>query len=83
MTELTQAALAKHLGLWPAKAKGWSWALQRSDRYTYRKVLTHTTNPDHLVPRGLSRTDMPPLRIADRYEAGRPRTSRHGQPKGN
>ena len=30
-----------------------------------------TTNPDHLIPRGPSPTDVPPLQIADRYVAGR------------
>jgi hypothetical protein len=71
MTELTQAELAKELGFWPATAKGWMWALQRCGRYEYRKCLMHLTNPDHLIPRGPSPTDVSPLRIAARYAAGR------------
>lgn len=35
--------------------------------------VIHTTNPDHLIPRGPSPTSVPPLRIADRYAAGRKR----------
>ncbi len=72
MTELTQAALAKELGVWPSTAKGWTWTLQRCGRYDYdyRKCLTHSTNPDHLVASGLSPTNVSPLRIADRYVAG-------------
>src|SRR5271165_1615950 len=72
MTELTQAELAKELGFWPATAKGWTWSWQRCGRYEYRKRLTHTTNSDHLVPRGPSATDVSSLRIAARYGAGRP-----------
>jgi hypothetical protein len=71
MTELTQAALAKELGFWPVTAKGWAWTWQRCGRYDYRKCLTHSTNPDHLVAGVPSPTNMPPLRIADRYVAGR------------
>jgi hypothetical protein len=37
--------------------------------------VTHYTNPDHLVP-SAPPTDVPPLRIADRYAAGRPRSLR-------
>ncbi len=77
MTELTQAAPAKELGFWPAK--GWAWTCQRCGRYAYRKCLTHSTNPDHLVSSVASPTNVPPLRIADRYAAGRPRTRRGGQ----
>jgi hypothetical protein len=73
MTELTQAELSKELGFWPATAKGWSWEWQRYGCYAYRKCLTHLTNPDHLVPRRPSPTNVPPLRIAARYAAGRPR----------
>ena len=47
--------------------KGWSWTSQRCGRYKYRKVLVHTTNPDHLVPRTPSLTDVPPLQVAPRY----------------
>jgi hypothetical protein len=41
---------------------------ERSECYVVR-----TTNPDHLVPSAPSPTNVPPLRIADRYAAGRPR----------
>jgi hypothetical protein len=34
------------------------------------------TNPGHLVPSVPSPTNVPPLRIADRYAAGRPRAPR-------
>jgi hypothetical protein len=54
-----------HLG------NGWVSCSMRSGRYTYRTVVVHTTNPDHLVPSAPSRTNVPPLRIADRYAAGR------------
>jgi hypothetical protein len=57
MTELRQAELAKELGFRPATAKGWSWEWQRCGRYEYRKCLTHSTNPDHLISRELSPTD--------------------------
>ena len=69
MTELTQAALAKELGVWPATAKGWTWEWQRCGRYDYRKCLTRSTNPDHLVPSVQPPANVPPLRIADRYVA--------------
>jgi hypothetical protein len=72
MTELTRAALAKELGFWPATAKGWTWTWQRCGRYEYRKCLTHSTNPDRLVPSVPSPTNVGPLRIAARYGAGRP-----------
>jgi len=71
MTELTQAQLAKEPGLWPTTAKGWAWTMQRRGRYEYRKCLTHSTNPDHFVPSVPSPTNVPALRIADRYVAGR------------
>ena len=71
MAELTQSELAKELGFWPATAKGWMWALQRCDRCNYRKCLVHLTNPDHLIASVPSPTDVSPLRIADRYVAGR------------
>jgi hypothetical protein len=54
-----------HLG------KGWVSCWMRSGRYSYRKVLVHTTNPDHLVPSTPSLRDIPPLRMADRYACGR------------
>jgi hypothetical protein len=71
MTELTQAELAKESGFGAATAKGWTWTWQRCGRYEYRKCLTHSINPDHLVPSVPSATDVSPLRIADRYVAGR------------
>jgi hypothetical protein len=52
--------------------KGWTWTSQRCGGYKYRKVLVHTTNPDHLVtsaPRGSGGF----LRVAARYAAGRKR----------
>jgi hypothetical protein len=48
-------------------SKGWTWTSQRCGRYEYRKVLVHTTNPDHLVPSTPSLTDIPPLHVAPRY----------------
>ena len=56
MTELTQAQLAKELGFWPTTAQGWTWTWQRCGRYEYRKRLTHSTNPDHLIPSETSPT---------------------------
>ena len=47
------------------------WVMQRCGRYEYRPVLMRSTNPDHLVPSAPSPTNVPPLRIADRYAAGR------------
>ena len=76
MTELTQDALAKELGFWPATAKGWTWIWQRCGRYQYRKCMTHSTNPDDLVPRQPSPTNVPPLRIGAQYAAGKPRFRR-------
>jgi hypothetical protein len=73
MTELAVAELAKELGFWPDTAKGWTWELQRCGRYDYRKCLMHSTNPDHLVPSAPSPTNVPPLRIAVQYAAGRTR----------
>jgi hypothetical protein len=55
----------------PATAPGWTWTWQRCGRYEYRKCLTHLTNPDHLVASVPSPTNVPPLRIAARYLAGR------------
>ena len=78
MTELTQAELGKELGFWPATAKGWMWTWQRCGPYEYRKVLTHSTNPDHLVPSVPSPTNVPPLRITGRYAAGKPVATQHG-----
>jgi hypothetical protein len=47
--------------------KGWVKGMHRSGRYTYREVLAHTTNPDHLVPTTPSLTDVPPLQVAPRH----------------
>ena len=74
MTELSRAELARELGFLPATAKGWTLTWQRCGRYDYRKCLAHWTNPDHLVASVPSPTNLPPLRIAARYAAGR----RHG-----
>ncbi|MGO9151749.1 hypothetical protein, partial [Mycobacterium sp.] len=41
---------------------------ERSECYVVR-----STNPDHLVASTPAPTNVPPLRIADRYAAGRPR----------
>ena len=49
--------------------KGWTWTSQRCGRYEYRKVLTHSTNPDHLVP-SAARGSGGFLRVAARYAAG-------------
>jgi hypothetical protein len=38
--------------------------------------VIHLTNPDHLIPSVPSPKNVPPLRIADRYAAGRPRAPR-------
>ena len=76
MAKLTQAELAKELGFWPATAKGWSWEWQRCGRYRYARCLTRSTNPDHLIPRGLFPTNVPPLRVAARYATERPRARR-------
>jgi hypothetical protein len=82
MTELTQAELAKELGFWPATTKGWAWTWQRCGRYEYRKRLTHSTNPDHLISRGPSPTDVPRLRIAAEYAVGGPRVHAAVDPTG-
>ena len=54
--------------------RGWVICCMRSGRYTYRKVLGHMTNPDHLVPSAGRPSESPPLQIAARYAAGRPST---------
>jgi hypothetical protein len=41
-----------------------------------RCFVMPTTNPDHLVPRGPAPTNVPPLRVAARYEVGRPKPQR-------
>jgi hypothetical protein len=71
VAEPTKAALAKELGFLPVTAKGWTWTWQRCGRYEYRKCLTHSTNPDDLVPRQPSPTNGPLLLIATRYAGGR------------
>jgi hypothetical protein len=49
-------------------------------RYKYQKVLVHSTNRDHLVPSALSPTNVPPLRVADRYAGARVGDDdRHGE----
>jgi hypothetical protein len=83
MTELTEAELAKELGFWPATARGWNWTWQRCGRYEYRKCLTHSTSPDHLIPRDPSPADVPLLRVAARYAAGRSRAPRRVQLDGD
>jgi hypothetical protein len=52
-------------------ARGWVLTAQRTGRYSYRKVMAHVTNPDHLEPSPAP--SGPPLRIAPRYAGGRPR----------
>jgi hypothetical protein len=64
-----QIAMTDDLFGWPGDGVHWAW--QRCGRYEYRKVLMHSTNPDHLAPSAPSPTNVPPLRIADRYAAGR------------
>jgi hypothetical protein len=54
-------------------ANGWTWTWQRCGRHEYRKCLTHSTNPDHVVPGVPSPTNALPLRIAARYAVGKPR----------
>jgi hypothetical protein len=51
---------------------GVHWAGQRCGRYEYRKVLMHSTNPDHLVP-SAAHGSGGFLRVAARYAAGRKR----------
>jgi hypothetical protein len=80
MAELTQTELAKELGFWPVTVQGWTWTWQRCGRHEYRKCLTLTTNPDHLVPSVLSPANVPPLRIAGRYAAGRHRAPKRVHP---
>jgi hypothetical protein len=55
-------------------SKGWDSGFMRSGRYAYRKVLVHSTNPDHLIPSPGTLSEYPPLLIAADYEAGRPRS---------
>jgi hypothetical protein len=60
MTELPQAQLTKELGVVPA-AQRWTWTWQRCGRYKYRKCLTHSTNPDHLISSMPSSGECPAL----------------------
>lgn len=41
-----------------------------------RCFVTPTTNPDHLVPRRPAPTNVSPLRVAPRYDVGRPKPQR-------
>jgi hypothetical protein len=43
-----QIAMTDDLFGLPGDGVHWTW--QRCERYEYRKVLMHSTNPDHLVP---------------------------------
>jgi hypothetical protein len=54
-----------HLG------NGWVSCSMRSGRYTYRKVVVHTTNPDHLISSAGAPSNSPPLQVALRYREGR------------
>jgi hypothetical protein len=45
---------------------------QRTGRYLYRKVMAHVTNPDHYEASRVA-PGSPPLTMAPRYAAGRPR----------
>jgi hypothetical protein len=60
-----EALAMAHLG------KGWVSCWMRSGRYIYRKVVVHTTNPDHLIPSAGTPSDRPPLQVALRYREGR------------
>jgi hypothetical protein len=42
--------------------KGLAWTSQRGGRYAYRRVIVHTTNPDHLEPKTPSPMDIRHLR---------------------
>jgi hypothetical protein len=53
-----QIGMTDDLFGWPGD--GVHWAGQRCGRYEYRKVLMHSTNPDHLVPSSPSPTDVAP-----------------------
>jgi hypothetical protein len=54
-----QIAKTDDLFGWPGDGVHWAW--QRCGRYEYRKVLMHSTNPDHLVLSAASPTNVPPL----------------------
>jgi hypothetical protein len=67
-----QIAMTDDLFGWPGDGVHWTW--QRCGRYEYRKVLVHSTNPDHLVP-NVARGSGGVLRVAAWYAAGRKRCS--------
>jgi hypothetical protein len=54
----------------PHLGNGWVSCSMRSARYTYRKVVVHTTNPNHLIPSTGTPSDRPPLQLALRYRKG-------------
>jgi hypothetical protein len=56
-------------------AHGWVQTAQRTGRYSYRKVMAHVTNPDHYEASRVA-PGSPPLKMAARYAAGRPRLAR-------
>src|SRR4051794_6322207 len=53
-----QIAMTDDLFGWRGDGVHWAW--QRCGRYEYRKVLMHSTNPDHLVPSSPSPTALDP-----------------------
>ena len=63
-------AMTDDLFGWPGDGVHWTW--QRCGRYEYRKVLMHSTNPDHLVP-SVALGSGGFLRVAARFAAGRKR----------
>src|SRR3954462_8168595 len=67
-----QIAMTDDLFGWPGDGLHWAW--QRCGGYEYRKVLMHSTNPDHLVP-SAARGSGGFLRVTARYAAGRKRSS--------
>ena len=67
-----QIAMTDDLFGLPGDGLHWTW--QRCGRYEYRKVLMHSTNPDHLVP-SAARGSCGFLRVAARYAAGSKRCS--------
>ena len=67
-----QIAMTDDLFGLPGDGLHWTW--QRCGRYEYRKVLMHSTNPDHLVP-SVALGSGGFLRVAARYAAGRKRCS--------
>jgi hypothetical protein len=48
-------------------AGGWVWSVQRIGRYTYKRVLAHTTKPNHLGPTAPPPRDIPTLEVAPWY----------------